>query len=273
MASNSDWREPALAPGPAEPPLLASSDPPSPAENPPWSGWDVIKIAALTLAMIFVFVLIVMIGAQRLFYPKLSIMEVGKFPLVSIFAQLGAYLVVLAFMYVVATQSGRTFAQAISWKWPGNRALTYLIAGVVFSVALQGLARLLPMPKSLPIDSFFQTSVEAWVLSVFGMTLAPLVEEFFFRGFLYPVLARKLGMLVAIALTAAAFCAIHVQQLGKAWGPVLIVFLIGLVLTIIRAVTKSVAAGVLTHMAYNGTISVLAFIATDGFRHLDKIAR
>ena len=54
---------------------------------------------------------------------------------------------------------------------------------------------------------------------------------------------------------------------------VLIVFLIGLALTIIRAVTKSVAAGVLTHMAYNGWISVLVFMVSGGFRHLDRIAQ
>jgi membrane protease YdiL (CAAX protease family) len=268
MVSNSDWPEPTLAPVSPE---LSASD--APAENPPWSGWDVARIAALTIAMVFVFVLLVLLGAHKFLYPKLSFMEIAKFPLVSVFAQLGAYLVVLAFMYTVATQSGKRFGKAISWNWPGGRAIAYLLAGVVFSIALQGLARLLPMPKSLPIDNFFRTPLEAWVLSIFGMTLAPLLEEFFFRGFLYPVLARRLGMVLAIALTAIAFCAIHVQQLGKAWGPVLIVFLIGLALTIIRAVTKSVAAGVLTHLAYNGTISLLAFFATDGFRHLEKIAR
>src|ERR1041384_1886531 len=273
MSSNPGWSQanPESAPVLENPSSIAGVRAPS--QTPPWTGWDVLRIAGLTLAMIFCFVLVFMIGAQKLLYPKVPIMEVGKFPLVSVFAQLGAYLVVLAFMYSVATQSGESFGKAISWNWPGTRAAIYLFAGVVFSIALQGLAQLLPMPKSLPIDIFFQTPLEAWVLSIFGMTLAPLLEAFFFRGFLYPVLARKLGAVIAVALTAIAFCAIHVQQLGKAWGPVLIVFLIGLVLTIIRAATKSVAAGVLTHIAYNGTISALAFKVTDGFRHLDKIAR
>lgn len=268
MASNPDWSEPTLAPLSPEAPVLDR-----PRENPPWTGWDVARIAALTITMIFVFVLVVMLAAQKVVYPKLSIIEIAKFPLVSVFAQLGAYLVVLAFMYTVATRSGMSFGQAVSWRWPGTRAFAYLGAGVLFSILLQGLARLLPMPKSLPIDNFFRTPLEAWVLSIFGTTLAPLIEELFFRGFLYPVVARRLGAVFAVAFTSVAFCAIHVQQLGRAWGPVLIVFLIGLALTIIRAATKSVAAGVLTHLAYNGTISLLAFVATDGFRHLEKIAR
>ena len=97
------------------------------------------------------------------------------------------------------------------------------------------------------------------------------MEELFFRGFLYPVLVRRLGIGAAIVLTAAAFGLIHAPQLGKAWGPVLVVFLVGLALTITRAVTSSVAPGFLMHVAYNATISVFIFAATDGFRHLEKL--
>jgi membrane protease YdiL (CAAX protease family) len=192
-------------------------------------------------------------------------------PLISVFAQVAAYPVVLAFMYTVATRSERRFWTAIRWNWP-RQAMWFFLAGIVFSLGLQALAHLLPMPKRLPIERFFQTPVEAWVLSIFGMTLAPLVEELFFRGFLYPVLARRMGAFLAVLLTAGGFTLIHVPQLARAWGPVLIVFLIGLVLTLVRAFTRSVAAGVLIHTAYNGTISALLFVASGGFHHLNKLA-
>jgi membrane protease YdiL (CAAX protease family) len=48
------------------------------------------------------------------------------------------------------------------------------------------------------------------------------------------------------------------------------IFIVGLTLTTVRALKKSVAATILMHMAYNGTIFVAAFIATDGFRHMEK---
>jgi membrane protease YdiL (CAAX protease family) len=272
MSSNSGWPETSTESTPLTVPPQISL-PGESGENPPWTGWDVLRIAALTLAMIFAFVLLVTIGAEKLLYPKLSIIDVAKMPMISVVAQLGAYLVVLGFMYAVATRHGKTFGEAVSWNWPGWSALAYLGAGVAFSVGLQGLAHVLPMPKSLPIDKFFQTPAQAWVLTIFGVTLAPLLEELFFRGFLYPVLARRLGTVFAVILTASGFALIHEAQLGRAWGPVLIVFLIGLTLTIIRAVTKSVAAGVLTHVAYNGTISVLVFIVSGGFRHLERITQ
>ncbi len=230
-----------------------------------------LQIAVLTFVSIVVFLLATTLAAQRLVYPKLAIVEVAKYPLVTVLAQFLAYLLVLGFMVsLVKRAPGQRFWQAVRWNWPRNW-FAYLVAGLVLSVGLQGFAHLLPMPKELPIDRFFQTRNEAWALSLFGMTLAPLLEELFFRGFLYPVLVRRLGTVTAIVLTAASFGLVHAPQLGRAWGPVLVIFAVGLALTITRAVTKSVAPGFLMHVAYNGTISVLIFVVTDGFRHLEKL--
>jgi membrane protease YdiL (CAAX protease family) len=85
------------------------------------------------------------------------------------------------------------------------------------------------------------------------------------------VLARRLGLPVAVFLTALGFALLHGSQMKFSWGPVLVIFLVGLVLTTVRAKTNSVATGVLIHMAYNGTITVAMFAATDGFRHLEKL--
>jgi hypothetical protein len=198
--------------------------------------------------------------------------RIASVPLVVVAGQSLAYLLILAYMYVLVTRERHRpdFLAAIHWNWP-SRVIVYVSAGFVLSLALQGLAHLLPIPKQLPIDSFFQTPAEAWALSILSVTLAPLMEELFFRGFLYPVLARSLGLPVAVFLTALAFALLHGAQLMFAWGPVLVIFLVGVVLTMVRAKQNSVGACVLIHMAYNGTITVAMFAATDGFRHLEKL--
>jgi membrane protease YdiL (CAAX protease family) len=48
----------------------------------------------------------------------------------------------------------------------------------------------------------------------------------------------------------------------------LVIFTVGVVLTITRAITKSVATSVLVHMAYNFTIFAQVYIGTQGFRHM-----
>jgi len=242
-----------------------------PSEDPAWSGWDVVQIVLLTVASVFVFLSLVGVSAHRLLYPKVPIIEVMMYPLVAVVGQMFAYLLILGFMVsIVKRVPTLDFWQAIRWNWPRNWT-TYLIAGAALSFALQGIAHFLPIPKELPMDRFFRTPGEAWALSLFGITFAPLLEELFFRGFLYPVLVRRFGIAIAVLATAAGFSLIHAPQLGRAWGPVLVIFIVGLALTITRAVTKSVAAGLIMHVAYNGTLSILLFVGTGGFRHLERL--
>jgi membrane protease YdiL (CAAX protease family) len=244
------------------------------APDPAWNGWDVVRLICLTIAALFVGVFTVLLIARVGIYPHRGLGEIARIPLVVVAGQSLAYLLILGYMYILVTRerSRPDFLAAIHWNWPPRSVLgVCLLGGVVLSVALQILAHFLPIPKELPIDSFFQTPAEAWALSILSVTLAPLMEELFFRGFLYPVLARSLGLPVAVFLTALGFAALHGMQLMFSWGPVLVIFLVGVVLTLVRARTNSVASGMLVHMAYNGTITVAMFAATDGFRHLEKL--
>jgi uncharacterized protein len=258
-----------LIPGhPVNGPVLAPAPP-----DPVWNGWDVIRLIFLTIAALFVGGFTALLIAHWRLYPHTPLGEIARIPLVMVAGQALAYLLILAYMYVLVTREcGRPdFLNAIHWNWPSNIS-GYVLLGFTLSLALQGLSHLLPVPKELPIDTFFRTPAEAWALGILSVTLAPLMEELFFRGFLYPVLARGIGIPLAIFLTAVGFALLHGAQLGFSWGPVLLIFLVGLVLTIVRARKNSVAAGVVIHMAYNGTITIAMFAATDGFRHLEKLS-
>ena len=271
--SNADFA--LAASGPSDGPTVEFV-PPAPRDpkwnDPVWTGWDVLRLIFLTVVALFIGVGAVLLVARWRFYPHTTFGDIARVPLVVIAGQSLAYLLVLGYMYVLVTRErGRPdFLAAVHWNWPVNVAV-YVLAGFVLSVALQAVAHLLPIPKELPIDNFFRTPAEAWALGILSVALAPLMEELFFRGFLYPVLARRLGLPIAVFLTALAFALLHGAQLGFSWGPVLVIFLVGMVLTVVRAYKNSVAACVLIHMAYNGTITVAMFAATDGFRHLEKL--
>ena len=257
------------------PVAVAPPDPASigPGRNDPaWNGWDVVRLTCVTILSLIVGVFAVLFLTRGTIYPHRSLGAIASNPLVTVAGQSLAYFLVLGYMYVLVTRERRRpdFLAAIHWNWPSNVAV-YVVVGFVLSLALQALAHFLPIPKELPIDKFFQTPAEAWALGILSITLAPLMEELFFRGFLYPVLARSLGLPVSVFLTALGFALLHGAQLMFSWGPVLVIFLVGVVLTMVRAKTNSVAAGVLIHMAYNATITVAMFGATDGFRHLERL--
>lgn len=228
-------------------------------------------LIAVTIGASFVLSMGVITMAWVLFYKTSSWLDVAKVPELVLLAQLLAYVVVLAIMYrLVEIRAGR-FWQGLRWNWPGKNWIGFLLGGGVLFFLLASLGRLLPIPKNLPIDRFFQTSREAVIMSIFAVTMAPLMEELFFRGFLYPVIARRLGMFGGILITSMAFSLLHGDQLKYSWAAVLIIFLVGVALTTVRAVTKSVAASFLLHVGYNGTLSLLMFAATGGFRHLEKL--
>lgn len=250
----------------AETPPVATS--PSP-RDPVWSGWDVLLIAGITLISIPVIGVVLVVGA-RLLWPHTSLISME--PVIAISAQFLAYLVVAACMVqLVEGKYHARFWQAIRWNWP-QTGWKMFVLGVMLLLSINVIARFLPMPKSTPFDQFFARPRDAYLIAAFAITLGPLMEELFFRGLLYPVLERRLGVFWGIVLTALPFGLMHMFQYGYAWGVVLLIFVMGVVCTIVRAVTKSVASSFLVHVGYNATEMFLLVVATEGFKHMEKAA-
>lgn len=254
----------ALAEGPIAPP-----EPPFPA----WRGWDVLWIAVFTALTIFVFTIIALFVARG--FPEFrhsTFLELATNAKIVIGSQAAAYPVVLLFMYMlVRSRSQEPFGEAIRWHWPGPTAPAFIACGVVLALVVDGLARFLPIPKSLPMDTYFHDAASAYMMAIFGVTLAPLLEEVFFRGLLYPLLRRSFGLVTGVLLTALAFAAIHGAQLGYAWAPVLSIFVVGAVFTIVRVKTNSVASSFLMHCGYNFALFAALWLASDHYRHLEKV--
>ncbi|MFL6445230.1 MAG: CPBP family intramembrane glutamic endopeptidase, partial [Candidatus Sulfotelmatobacter sp.] len=215
---------------------------PPPAENPVWNGWDVLLIIGLTLATIFVSQFAILFGAHYLFYPHSSLMELAQRPLLLLISQYVIDLaVVIYLLLLIEGKYHAPFRSAIRWSWPRN-ALGLLLLGAFMLLVLSVLENLLPMPKDTPFDKLFARPRDAYLIAIIAVSLGPLVEELFFRGFLYPVLARRWGIAWAVFLTALPFAVMHMPQYGWAWGALAVIFIVGVVCGTVRALTKSVGA-------------------------------
>jgi len=244
----------------------------TPREDPAWTAWDVLRIAGVAFLAILFFSMVAVLAARSAGLLHASPAgELARDPWIVISSQAAAYTCVVAFMYALVRRGyGRNFGEAVCWNWPAHW-WAYLVGGVALSLVAEMGEAFLPVPKSLPIDEYFRDASSMWLMAVFGSLIAPVVEELFFRGFLYPVLARRLRTAAAITITAFAFAMLHGSQLGNAWAPLLVLFAVGVALTLVRARSHSVAASTLVHMAYNITLFVALFLETDGFRHLEKM--
>ena len=185
----------------------------------------------------------------------------------------------------------RPFAEGIHWNLATARRWFFrlLFIGMATGLLITLAGSFVPMPKAPPIlEDLTKSQLGAWMLMVFGITIAPLTEELAFRGFLLPGLVnifrwlerkqmigeqatRYFGIPLAIVLTSIPFALLHAQQVSDSWGPVLLIGLVSVVLCIVRLRTNSVACGIVVHAAYNSTLFVSLLFQTDAFRHLTKL--
>jgi membrane protease YdiL (CAAX protease family) len=242
---------------------------------PAWSGWDVLAVLVFTGVSVLLFIVIALLATGTVAARgAVTVTELASNPLVVrafLGGQAAAYLLVLVCMFfLVRSRSNKPFGASIQWNWPGRSSAGFFVGGLVLALVVDGLSRFLPLPKSLPIEDLFSNRANAYLMALFGLTLAPLLEELFFRGLLYPVLRRRMGLIAAVILTAVGFAAIHSVQLGYAWAPILSIFIVGVVFTVVRERWSSVASSFLLHCGYNFTLFTLLWIASDHFRHLEK---
>lgn len=245
-----------------------------PARDPVWTGRDVVALVLVAFfTLIFCGVIIGLYVAAA--HSKQKPEEVAGMPVISILAQAFTSAVVFAAMYgMVARRYRSPFWDSVRWKWPaGALALLCATGGVAMALLVDFASSLAPVPKSLPIYKLFGTTASAYAMAGYGIFIAPVIEELFFRGFLFPVLARRRGLPAAVVLTSLAFMLIHVSQLAGAWLPLVILFFVGMAFTLARAWTGSVAVPYLMHLTYNATLFAGLFFSTGFFRHMERMSQ
>ena len=191
----------------------------------------------------------------------------------------------------------RSFLHGLQWNVLAvHRRWMWLIpAGIACSLLAQLADHYVHPPDNDMLAQLMHTRHGAWLVTAFGVLLAPLMEEIAFRGFLLPAFAtaydwlaldrtpaglRHWEMTSAHTTPAVVFAAIfssipfallHAGQLSHAWGAIAVLYAVSLALSFARIKTHSVAASTLMHATYNFTVFLVAFIATGGYRHLDKL--
>lgn len=246
-------------------PEVLTQGPPRYAPDTPWS-----PIAALTLtALIALGPGIVGIAAVLLAMPEMETTDGGQ-----------------SFMSL-ATWEGVTFAAGVQilslilvWNVAGRggqRAAVLRMTGERFTPAFYATAALLLilttgilefiLYKSFAIDIFADT---AWLREgltsptaigtfVIAVILAPLWEEFAFRGFLLSALAKtRLGFWGAALIANVLWTSLHGTY---SWAGVVSVFVAGLILSWFVWRTGSIKPAIVTHAI--GNLFALAF--TYGF--------
>lgn len=168
---------------------------------------------------------------------------------------------VAAAIYFAAVQ-GPLRARDFGFRWAGLRTTVtaVLTAGIAFYILTAIYASLLRLHGSdkLPSDLGVNKSTAALVAaSVFVCVIAPIAEEFFFRGFIFGALrrwriivaGRNIGVWVAAVITGILFGIAHT---GSASGQYLVPLgFLGFVLCLVRWRTDSLYPCMALHAINN----------------------
>jgi len=234
--------------------------------NPPggpsrWSGLDLV-IFGLFFGFTVLFLPVLLLRFVQVFNPGVQLTNLSAAE--QVFLQGVMDLVLVGFIaFLVKVVHRRSFAETMHWQRPEQLHTKSLIAlGAMLAIAALVVPILFPPSQPPPIEKLITSSHALYVFVLFGVGVAPLIEEIIFRGFLFKVLSDLAGTSVAVPATAALFMLLHVPQLWGSWAGILLIFVVGYVLSVVRARTNSLIPSFIIHTAYNATLFGLFALST-----------
>lgn len=189
------------------------------------------------------------------------------------------YAFLFLFLYItLAVLRGDPFWRTLGWRKIGlgrvrilRSPWLYFLAGCVLSVLVFGVTAKMQPHENVPIEELFRYKNTAMLFMAMAVLVAPLVEETIFRGYLYPLFAKYFGVAASVVVTGVLFGLMHGAQLGWTWGLVLVLVVVGILFTFVRARTGSVFASFLLHLGYNSTIAAVTILGTQGFTKMPSV--
>jgi membrane protease YdiL (CAAX protease family) len=170
-----------------------------------------------------------------------------------------SYAAALTALLLIALWRGREdWRSLIAWRlplWPWRDKVLWIIAaaGLVYGLASSAALSYF-YPKS---DSWLEIphgSLAVALLAILAVVAAPVVEETYFRGWIFTSLRAHWGRWPAMVITALLFGLAHYESTHLY---ALAVFPLGLVLAALRERTGSAGTSMLFHAA-NNLIAVLS---------------
>ncbi len=230
-----------------------------PGSYPFWGWLDLLIVLGLLVALMLL--ILVAAAAATMVNPALKTNPVPLF----VPFQLGAYVAVyVAFLLLFRFRFDQPVFASLGWRRTVTDKTLLLIGlgGLTLSPLLGGLAWLLHTPE-VHIDMLDQLDGHTVVLALFGLmavTITPVFEELFFRGFLQPLFSRTLGVTGGILLTAVTFGALHASQYKFVWQYVAAISVVGAILGVVRYRTNSIIPSTVMHACYNSVFVAEMFL-------------
>ena len=149
------------------------------------------------------------------------------------------------------------------WRGAGRYRIALVVAVAVFVTGASLVLSILAGDASTPLEDAIRGPLDLWAVVVFALVVAPVVEEIFFRGYLYTAVENTLGGWLAVLLIGLLFGLFHGLQYAGVPAALAAVTLMGLGTTWVRRYTGAVLPCILLHVAYNAVGVTVLLLTTE----------
>ncbi len=237
--------------------------------NPPWNSLAAIGVWIASIIFIIVFpniFLLPYLSKQSInFADRAAILEFAQTDAMAILLQLisviPAHIFTLILSWLVVTRIRKySFRTMLGWRWNGFNIWTCIIIVGGFYILSGAILYLLPEQENDLIRILKSSRNAVYVVSFLATFTAPLVEEVVYRGILYSAFQRSAGVPAAVLITSVLFASIHFFQYWGSPGTIILICILSLVLTLLRARTGNLLPCIALHTVLNGSQSLLMIL-------------
>ena len=152
----------------------------------------------------------------------------------------------------------KNFFANVSYGIVGYIATLPLLFSVLILTSLvTGLFHYVPK-EQVVVKLFMRQNNAAFLIytSLFAAIVGPVIEELFFRGFMYSAVKKYVGIFWATIVTAVLFAALHAHAVG--FLPIMV---LGILLAQMYERTGTLVSSVTIHIMHNFSMLLLVFLA------------
>ncbi len=226
-----------------------------------WNAWDVAKVVVLFLFFGYITVMI-----ESLLARTFPILKNDNFRMIVNSSILDILSVVFILYFTLGQYKERLITLGLSLKnFTKNvfygivgylAILPTLVAILIITVIVTNLIKYVP-EKQPVVELFLKEKDVAFLAftSLFAAIVGPMIEELFFRGFMYSALKKYIGIFWSMLFTACVFAALHTNVIG--FLPILV---IGILLAYLYEKTGTLVSSITVHIIHNLSMVLFVFL-------------
>ena len=230
--------------------------------RPMWGVWDVARVAILFLFFGYMIIII-----ESFLVRAVPLIKNDDFRMIFNSSILDTMTIIFILYFTIGRYKEKLVSLGITFKnFIANvfygivgyiAVLPLLFSILILTSVVTNMIKYVPK-EQVVVELFMRQNNPVFLAytSLFAAIAGPIVEELFFRGFMYSAVKKYVGISWAALITASLFAALHAHAVG--FLPIMV---LGILLAYLYEKTGTLVSSVTVHIMHNFSMVLLVFLA------------